>query len=57
MAALTNDDMADPWGLREHATEVGGWNLVYFEANEYPLGCECCCELNCGCLCEEEHVE
>ena len=30
-----------------------GWNLVYFEANEYPLRCKCCCELNCGCLCQE----
>ena len=53
MASSTNDEEFG-WGLIDAADfTVGGWSTLVFEAAQHHALCECCLELNIGCLCEE----
>ena len=53
MASLTNDEEVG-WGLIDAADfTVGGWSTLVFEATQQHALCDCCKELDIGCLCEE----
>ena len=53
MASTINDEEVG-WGLIDAAlVTVGGWSTLVFEAAQQHALCECCREMNIGCLCEE----